>query len=151
MNKIEVKIITPTGTHLDSEAQSLTVPTANGYITILPGHVPLVASLKPGEMVVRAPGKEIQIHVAGGFLYIKKDNEVTVLADEAEHSKDLNEALILESQARAQELLKQTNMSDEEYAKVAASLELNLSKLRTVRRHKHHTRHPITSEGVLKE
>ena len=39
--------------------ESITLPTEMGEITILPDHLPLVASLMPGELHVKIGGEEI--------------------------------------------------------------------------------------------
>ncbi|KKT14093.1 MAG: ATP synthase epsilon chain, partial [Parcubacteria group bacterium GW2011_GWF2_43_38] len=57
--------------------ESITLP------TILPDHLPLVASLMPGELHVKIGGEEILMAVSGGFIEVKP-GKVTVLADTAE-------------------------------------------------------------------
>jgi F-type H+-transporting ATPase subunit epsilon len=60
------------------EAHSLTVPTTAGELTILPNHEPIVATLKAGTVVVRAPQGEHIFPVEGGVLEIS-NNQATVL------------------------------------------------------------------------
>lgn len=60
------------------EANSLTVPTAAGELTILPHHEAYVTPLKAGTLVVRAPQGEHIFTVEGGVLEIS-NNQVTVL------------------------------------------------------------------------
>ena len=151
MPQLHLQLVTPQGTLFNESFESISIPTATGQITILPGHTRLVSAIKPGELIVRNKGKVQYIHVDGGFAEIKDKSEIVILADAAAHIAELNEAQILEAKARAEQLLKQENMADEEYARAAASLELNLSKLRTVRRHAHRSRRPITSEGVMND
>lgn len=151
MSQLHLQLVTPKGTLFNESFESISIPTATGQITILPGHTRLVSAIQPGELIVRNKGHAQYIHVDGGFAEIKDHSEVVILADAAAHIAELNEAQILEAKSRAEQLLKQENMADEEYARAAASLELNLSKLRTVRRHAHRTRRPITSEGVMNE
>lgn len=62
----------------DGEAESLTAPTTEGEITVLSKHEPMVATLKPGAVVVRAGGKESRFDVTGGVIEISGD-QVTVL------------------------------------------------------------------------
>jgi F-type H+-transporting ATPase subunit epsilon len=151
MANLHLQLVTPTGKTLDTEAHSITIPTTLGQITVLPGHTDLIATIKPGELVTKTGNEVHTIHVAGGFVQIKQGSEVILLADEAEHVTRLNEAQAQEAKERAEKLLAQTNLSDEEYAKAASMLEVNMSKLSTIRRHAHRTRKPITSEGVMNE
>jgi F-type H+-transporting ATPase subunit epsilon len=60
------------------EAQSLTVPTTEGVVTILPHHEPLVATLKEGEAIVRSASGEQKFNVSSGVVEVS-GNQVTVL------------------------------------------------------------------------
>jgi F-type H+-transporting ATPase subunit epsilon len=151
MAKLHLQLVTPQRVVLNEELDSLSCPTTQGEITILPGHIPLVATLASGEFVARSGQNEHNIHVAGGFVEVKGGNKVVILADEAEHITELDEQKTQEAQTRAQELLKQSNLSDEEYAMAAASLDRSLSRLRIIRKHAHRTQRPITSEGTFNE
>lgn len=149
-NLINFKLVTPERTVLHEELDSLSCPTTLGQITILPGHIPLVATLVAGELISRAGGKEHNIAVTGGFIEVKANNEVVALADAAEHYYEINEKRAQEAKERAQKALKETKLSSEEYARVAASLERNLQRIKIQRKHAHR-KNPITEEGVFKE
>lgn len=151
MTKLHLQLVTPQRLVLEEDLDSLSCPTTEGEITILPGHTPLVATLASGEFVAKNDTKEHNIHVAGGFVEVKPGNRVIILADEAEHIAELDEQKVEQARSRAQELLKQSNISDEEYALAAAALERSLSRLRLIRKHAHRSQRPVTSEGVLKE
>ncbi len=60
------------------EAVSLTVPTTEGEVTILPKHEALVATLKPGTVTIRAQGGEQTFAVESGVLEVS-GNQATVL------------------------------------------------------------------------
>jgi F-type H+-transporting ATPase subunit epsilon len=151
MAKINFHLVTPERTVLNKELLSLSCPTELGQITILPDHVPLVANLVPGELVAKSEKGEEYIHVAGGFIQINPKSQVIVLADAAEHHYEIDIKGAEEAVARAKQALKETRVSSEEYAKVAASLERSMSKLHVARRHTHRRGAPLTSEGVFKE
>lgn len=128
---------------LDEELASITCPTKMGEITILPNHVPLVASLKTGELVARtADGSEHNIHVAGGFVEVQEGGRVIILADAAEHHHEIDEAEAEAAKQRAEEALKQSNISQEDYALAAAALERSISKLHLVRKYRHRRTEP---------
>ncbi len=152
MAKLHLQLVTPQRVLLnEADLDSLSCPTSQGEITILPGHAPLVATLASGELSVRHGAEERPVHVAGGFVEVKPGNQVVILADEAEHVHELDEQRVEEARQKAQQLLNQSNISDEEYALAASSLERSLSRLRIIRRHAHRANRPITSEGVLHE
>jgi F-type H+-transporting ATPase subunit epsilon len=60
------------------EALSLTAPTTEGEVTILPHHEPLVANLKPGSVIVRTEAEEKRFEVTDGVLEVS-GNQATVL------------------------------------------------------------------------
>jgi len=83
------------------DVQRLIVPTTEGQITVLPGHAALMASLDIGEMIVVADGRQEPMVVHGGFIQVLRD-EVTVLADAAEHVDEIDEARAEAARDRAQ-------------------------------------------------
>jgi len=151
MAKLHLQLVTPQKVVLNEELDSVSCPTLTGQITVLPGHIPLVATLTPGELIARTGQEEHNIHVDGGFVEVKPGNQVIILADAAEHVAELDEEQTRQAAQRAEQLLKQSTASDEEYALAAAALERNLSRLRLIRKHAHRRSRPITSEGVLHE
>lgn len=150
-NLINFKLVTPERTVLNEELDSLSCPTTLGQITILPGHIPLVATLVAGELIAREGGKEHNIAVTGGFIEVRPNNQVIALADAAEHHYEINIQKTEEAAKRAQAAMAEKKMSAEEYAKVAASLNQSLTRLNIARKHSHRRTAPITGEGVFKE
>jgi len=68
MNNLTIKIVTPERIVFEGQGESLTVMTESGEITILPGHIPLVTILRPGEMRFKQNGEENLLAVSTGFL-----------------------------------------------------------------------------------
>ena len=60
------------------EALSLTVPTTEGELTVLPNHEALVATLKEGTLIVRTQDGDKTFFVSSGVLEIS-NNQATVL------------------------------------------------------------------------
>jgi F-type H+-transporting ATPase subunit epsilon len=117
-----------------------------GEITILPNHAALVATLATGELVARTKGgQEHNIHVAGGFVEVKDGNKIIILADGAEHHHEIDELEAEAAKQRAEETLKQSNISGEEYALAAAALERSVSKLHIVRKYRHRSAPQVAS------
>lgn len=151
MAKLQVQILTPERTLVNEELSSLTCPTIDGQITILPGHTALVAPLTSGELVAKGNDEEHYIHVAGGFVEIRNDNRVIILADGAEHHFEIDIARAEQAKRDAEQLLKHQTLADEEYATTAWLLQKNLNRIRIARKHSHRRTSPITGEGVLKQ
>ncbi|HVY67964.1 MAG TPA: ATP synthase F1 subunit epsilon [Patescibacteria group bacterium] len=151
MPTIHFQIVTPERVLLDQEVSSISCPTALGEITVLPGHVPLVSTVAPGEIHVKTPSEDYYMYIAGGFVEIRPGNHVVILADAAEHYYEIDEQRAEEARQRAVKAMQEKTMSAEEYARVAASLHQSLTRLNIVRKHAHRRQRPITSEGVFGE
>jgi F-type H+-transporting ATPase subunit epsilon len=82
-----------------------TLATAEGEITILANHMPMVALLVDGEMRINTGQKEVSIAIAGGFLETAGTREATVLSDFAAESDSIEIARVEAAKARAEQLL----------------------------------------------
>jgi len=114
--QLKLKVVTPERLILEELVDSVTVPTTEGEIGILPEHVPLVVGLKSGDIVGKVNGEDVPIAVVGGFVEVNKVDGMTtvvILADFAEHVGDLTEDAIARAHARAEELKKA--MEDKEH------------------------------------
>jgi F-type H+-transporting ATPase subunit epsilon len=141
MPKLKFQIVTPERTVLQEEVDSLTCPTQMGQITILPNHIPLIASLQAGELVARVDSRVEHIAVSGGFVEIRPGNEIVILADTAEMAEEIDPARAEEAKQRAEAAMKEeTVRSSEEYATIVAAVERNKVRLKVARRKspKHH-------------
>ena len=65
----------------DGEAYSLTVPGADGDMTVLGHHMPLITTLKPGIALVRvAPNAEPKTFpISGGVLEVRQGGATVIL------------------------------------------------------------------------
>lgn len=82
------------------------VPGVAGELGILPHHAPLISALKPGELRMRRAGQEEFFAVGGGFVQVRPD-KVVVLADDAQHSEDIDESRAQEARDRAETELRE--------------------------------------------
>ena len=136
-NKFNLKLIAPDGVKYEAEASAVFLPTPDGTIEILPGHMPLVALLSPGEILIKNNDEEKHLVTDGGVVEIV-GNLVKILADETEEAANLDEMKIIEAKRAAEERLAQAKDAVE-YTDAAAHLEKQLAKLRIVTRRKHRT------------
>lgn len=89
MGQLNLKILTMEGVKFDGSVQFISVPGADGQLTILPSHAALLTSLQPGEVVIHTNDGEHYISVAGGVMEISND-QVAILADAAERDTDID-------------------------------------------------------------
>ena len=87
---------------LFSGLAQLVVATAElGEIGILPGHSPLLARLKPGQVRIQISDTEMQVfYISSGLLEVQP-HIVTVLAEYAEDAANLDEAAAIHSREAA--------------------------------------------------
>ncbi len=132
---IKLEIVTPERVVLKEEILQLTVPTKTGEITILPNHIPLVASLMPGVIHIKKKNGESEVmSVSGGFLEVLRD-KVVILADTAERAEEIDLAQAEAAHKRAAELKEQAKHLDrEQYAEVNATIERELARTKAVKR-----------------
>ena len=81
--------VTPEKRVLDTDVDSVSVPTASGEVGILPSHAPLVSAIKPGMLSYTEKGATDKLAVSGGFLEVNA-NKVAVLADSAETADEID-------------------------------------------------------------
>ncbi|OGI20981.1 MAG: ATP synthase F1 subunit epsilon [Candidatus Moranbacteria bacterium RIFCSPLOWO2_02_FULL_48_19] len=144
MASIKLKVITPEKVVIELETYQATLPVEGGEVTILPNHMPYIGAIQAGEIILRkeASGEEISLATSGGFVEFH-ENTLVVLADTAERAEEIDLARAEEARKRAEELKKETvHMGEEEYARTAALLEKELTRVKVAR--KHHTRRGIS-------
>ncbi|MCZ6867819.1 MAG: F0F1 ATP synthase subunit epsilon [Dehalococcoidia bacterium] len=90
MATMQLDIITAEKVAYSGEVEALLAPGIEGELGILPHHAPLMTMLQPGELMVRKDGQETFLAVTGGFLEVM-ENRVSILADAAERSEDIDE------------------------------------------------------------
>ena len=133
--KILFKIITPERTLFTEEVSQVNLNTTEGEITVLPGHIPVITTLSPGELRFVKDGEEVPMLILGGFAEITGDR-VNVLADAAEKIEEIMEERAEEAAAQAQELRKQKVMDRKEYAALTAQIEREMATLKVARKYK---------------
>ena len=147
--KLQFEITTPERTVYKEEIDSVTIPTSTGEITVLPNHIPLVSKLVPGELKVRRGSDEVFMAVSGGFIEVRHNNQVIILADTAERAEEIDAAKAEEARARATKLIGKELKDSEKFAQASAILEKSMVRLRVSKRARHRGHHGVGSEGVL--
>jgi F-type H+-transporting ATPase subunit epsilon len=135
---LKFKIITPEKAVLEEQVEQATLMTGSGQITILPNHRTYIASLIPGEAMIKKDGKETYLSISGGFIEFNA-NVLTVLADTAERADEIDLVRAQEARKKAEELKNQAiSMNEEEYARVAVAIQKESARINVAK--KHHTR-----------
>jgi F-type H+-transporting ATPase subunit epsilon len=114
-------------------AEMIFAPAELGELGISPRHAPLITKLNPGEVRVKVSDNEsYAFFISGGILEVQP-HLVTILADTAIRAKDIDEAVVLDSKAKAEEAL--TDKSGKiDYATAQSQLAQAIMQLRTLDR-----------------
>ena len=83
MSTVLLEVVTPERVVLSHEVNMVSLRGGGGEIGILPRHIPLATTVKPGVIKVKIPEGEDYIAVSDGFLQVKPE-KVTLLVDTAE-------------------------------------------------------------------
>lgn len=88
-------LYTLNGVKFDGDAYEVTIPTMDGEIGVMPGHMPLISVATHGAIMVRKTAGERDDHrdvfaISGGTVQVE-NNELKILVDEADHADEINE------------------------------------------------------------
>jgi F-type H+-transporting ATPase subunit epsilon len=123
-----LEVVSPYRLVLSQEVEELTAPGAEGEFGVLPGHTPFFTTLKIGEIMYRAGKEPRHMAVAWGFVEVLNDR-VTILAEAAELSPEIDVERAKRAKERAEKNLKQVSSEDKEYYTFAAALERAMNRL----------------------
>jgi F-type H+-transporting ATPase subunit epsilon len=90
---LHFELVSPEKLVFSGEVQQVDVPGAEGDFGVLAGHAPMVTTLRPGVLTVKAAGSEQKIVVLGGFAEVSAKG-LTILADTADSIADFDRAVI---------------------------------------------------------
>lgn len=99
-------LVSPEKIAFSGEVEQVDIPGVEGDLGVMAGHAPLVASIRPGIMIVTVGGKHEKIIVLGGLAEIS-DKGLTVLADTATSVAELDAAAFADKIAQMEEDLKE--------------------------------------------
>ncbi|GAB4406807.1 MAG: F0F1 ATP synthase subunit epsilon [Thermodesulfovibrionales bacterium] len=119
-NKLRLEIVTPHGLVFSGDVDEITAAGTDGEFGVLPGHAPFVTTLKIGMLTYKKDNEVGYFFVNSGYADVGPDR-VTVLADSAERSEDIDVERAKEAMKRAEERLRQAEKID--FARALASME----------------------------
>ena len=132
MTVLKLEIATAERLVYAEDVSIVVAPGADGELAILPEHTSLLTTLKPGELRVVKDGKESLIAVSGGFMEVLS-NRVTILADTAERSEEIDEERASIALKHAQEQMAQAS-SKMELEKAMAAMRRSQARVAVARR-----------------
>ena len=130
--KINLTVVTRERKIIDTEADEVVLPATDGEIGILPGHTPLLTTLRIGEMRYRNGGRVERMVLSWGFAEVLPD-KVIILAETAERAEDIDVARAQEQKKRAEERLHSQN-PDTDFDRARIALERAVIRIQVANR-----------------
>lgn len=105
--KIEFELVTPDQVLVSQFADLVVVPASEGYLGVMPGHIPLVSALKAGVVDVHQDGRiALRLFIASGIVEITRQH-CTVLTEQAFPVEQLDREQLEQQLRELQEDLEQ--------------------------------------------
>lgn len=133
---LTLEIVTPEARVYADTVDSVVIPTVEGEIGILPGHLPLLSQVADGELRVTKGGEVEALVIGDGFVEIQGD-KVSVLAEHAIEENQIDEDAVEKAMQRAQAALdeaKQSNLDPAEVERLESVVRFAVAQLGIKRR-----------------
>lgn len=131
----QLDVVTPERLVVSEQIESVVAPGAEGEFGVLAGHIPFLSTLLPGELRYNQGGQVHFMAVTGGFAEVGPE-KVTVLADTAELAREIDIDRAQKARERAEQRLKEAKLAAEEYARLQASLQRALARIRVANKNR---------------
>lgn len=129
---LHVDIVSAEAAIFSGTAEMVVAPSINGELGILPYHAPLLARLKPGTVrIVRGGETRESVFVSGGLMEVQP-HAVTILADTAQRSRDLDETAARTAKERIEKVLEGHRYTPADYARLKAELDIAVAIIRSL-------------------
>ncbi len=115
---LTLDIVTPYGHVFTDEVDEIVASGSDGEFGVLPDHVPLITILKIGMLIYKKGSETDFFFVNWGYAEVGPDR-VTIIADSAEKSEDIDVERAREAMQRAEDRLKKIEEFDEGRARAA--------------------------------
>ena len=113
--KLHFDLVSPEQLLMSAEVEQVDVPGVEGDFGVLAGHAPVVAAVRPGILTITSGGTHQKVIVLGGLAEMS-DKGLTVLADVATSTADLDRAQFAETIAEMEAKLSEKEGSELDHA-----------------------------------
>lgn len=131
--KLRLELVTPYKKALSDEVDEVTAPGTLGEFGVLPGHTPLLTTLKIGELSYRKGSENFHLAVNWGYVEVE-DDKVTVLVETAEPADEIDLERAKAALGRAEAALKKLTTEDKDFLIMEAALERALIRIQVAGR-----------------
>ena len=107
---LTLEIVTPGARVYSDTVDNVVIPTLEGEIGVLPGHLPLLSQVTDGELRVAKGSNTETLVIGDGFVQVQGD-KVSVLAEHAIEENSIDEDAVEKAMQRAQTELQEAKNS----------------------------------------
>jgi F-type H+-transporting ATPase subunit epsilon len=133
---LNLEIVTPEARVYSDTIDGVVIPTVEGEIGVLPGHISLLTQVSDGELRVTKGGRTELLVVGEGFAEISND-KVSVLAQSAIEEEKIDENAVEEARKRAEtELRNRAALPPAEIERLESFVRFAVAQLSVKRRRK---------------
>lgn len=132
--KINLTVVTRERKIVEAQVDEVILPGMDGEIGVLPGHTPLLALLKIGELRYRSGATVSRLVISWGFAEVLPDR-VIVLAERGVLPSEVDRAAAEQERIAAEKELAYLSSHDPEFAIVEARLEESIALINVGREH----------------
>ena len=126
--KLTLTVVTRERKIIDVEADEVILPASDGEIGVLPGHTPLLTTLRIGPLRYRAGNKVESFVISWGFAEVLPDR-VIVLAERGILPSEIDAAAAEAERVAAEKELADLSSHDPQFALVEARLEESVAMI----------------------
>ena len=127
-SKINLTVVTRERKIIDAEVDEVILPATDGEIGVLPGHTPLLAMLRIGQLRYRTGGRTERLVISWGFAEVLPDR-VIVLAERGFLPGEIDRAAAEQERIAAEREIADLSSHDPEFARVEARLEESIAMI----------------------
>jgi len=134
MLTLHLRVITPKKIVLEEDVQSVSVPSSDGELTILPRHTNLFSLLLEGIVKIRTEKKEDFLAIGGGYLETD-GKEINILVARAYGQDEIDEGLTKKAMEQAKIILTQAK-DNQQLVEAASLLRRSLIDMKLIKKRK---------------
>jgi len=128
---IRLEVVTPDRMVLSTDVDIVVATGTEGEFGVLHDHIPFLSTLQEGELRYRAGGQLHYMAVSGGFAEVLPD-KVTILAESAEHAREIDIDRAERARERAEKRLSEAKREEVDWARAESALKRAMIRLKVV-------------------
>jgi F-type H+-transporting ATPase subunit epsilon len=128
MAKLEIQLVTPERRVLSVQADEAIIPGALGLFGVRPGHTPFLSLMEPGLLTLKEGASAQSYFIGGGFVEVAND-QVRVMADQAEPVAAIDVSSVKQRLEAAQNRLKSLSAEDARFEVETATVRIETARM----------------------